>query len=121
MAKSLCVLVDRGPYGSIQAAEALRHALGALGKGWEVVLALTGDAVLTALPGQSPPPGEWTCLGEAVADFIRKGNGHATVLVEGRSLEARGLRAIDLIQGTHPASLDEIARALARCERTLVF
>ncbi|MBI4590240.1 MAG: DsrE family protein [Candidatus Rokubacteria bacterium] len=121
MAKSLCVLVDRPPYGSIQPAEAIRHALGALGKGWEVVLALTGDAVLTALPGQSPPPGEWTCLGEAVAKFIEEGNKRATVLVEEQALEARGVRAIDLIRGTHSASADEIAGALARCERTLIF
>ncbi|MBI2152252.1 MAG: DsrE family protein [Candidatus Rokubacteria bacterium] len=121
MAKSLCVLVDRAPYGSIQPAEALRHALGALGKGWEVVLALTGDAVLTALPGQSPPADEWTCLGEAVAEFIRKGNGRAAVLVDEGALEVRGLRASDFIQGTRASSLEEIAGALARCDRTLIF
>lgn len=121
MAKSLCVLVDRGPYSSIQPAEAIRHALGALGKGWEAVLALTGDAVLTALPGQSPPAGEWICLGEAVAQFIREGNGQATVLVEEQALEARGLRASDLIDGARPASVAEIAGAMARCDRILTF
>jgi len=121
VARSLCILLDRGPYGSIQPAEALRHALGALGKGWEVVLALTGNAVLTVLPRQSPPAGEWTCLGEVVAEFIQKGNGCATVLVEASALEARGLRAIDLIQGIHASSLEEIAGALARCERSLIF
>jgi sulfur relay (sulfurtransferase) complex TusBCD TusD component (DsrE family) len=121
MAKSLCVYVDRGPYGSIQPAEALRHALGGLGKGWEVVLVLTGDAVLTALPGQSPPAGEWTCLGEAVAEFMRKGNGRAAVLVEERALEQRGFRTTDLIQGIRASSLEEIAGTLARCDRTLIF
>jgi sulfur relay (sulfurtransferase) complex TusBCD TusD component (DsrE family) len=121
MAKSLCVCVDGGPYGSIQPAEALRHALGALGKGWEVVLVLTEDAVLTALPGQSPPAGEWTCLGEALAQFVREGNGRATVLVEEQALETRGLRASDLIQGTRMSSLEEITGALARCDRTLIF
>ena len=121
MAKSLCVLVDRSPYGSIQSAEALRHALAAVGKGWEVVLALTGDAILTALPGQSPRAGEWTCLGEAVAEFIKGGDGRATVLVEEGALAAWGIRAGDLIQGIRPASLPEIAGALTRCERVLVF
>ncbi|HEY4719797.1 MAG TPA: DsrE family protein [Candidatus Methylomirabilis sp.] len=121
MAKSLCVLLDRGPYGSIQSGEALRHALGALGKGWDVVLALTGDAVLTALPGQSPPAGEWACLGKAVADFLQGGNGHTTVLVDEGALEARGLQARDLIQGTRPAALREIAEVLARCNRLLIF
>jgi sulfur relay (sulfurtransferase) complex TusBCD TusD component (DsrE family) len=121
MAKSLCVLLDHGPYGSIQSGEALRHALGALGKGWEVVLALTGDAVLTALPGQSPRAGEWVCVGEAVAEFMQKGNGRTTVLVEERALEMRGLRTTDLIQGTRASSLEEITGALARCDRTLIF
>lgn len=113
--------MDRGPYGSIQSAEALRHALGALGKGWEVVLALTGDAVLTALPGQSPPPGEWISLGEAVHDLLQGGTGRAAVLVEDGALAARGLQARDLIPGARPGSPREIAGALARCERVLIF
>jgi sulfur relay (sulfurtransferase) complex TusBCD TusD component (DsrE family) len=121
MAGSLCVLVDRGPYSSIQPAEAIRHALGALGKGWEAVLALTGDAVLTALPGQSPPAGEWTCLAEAVARLIQEGNGQATVLVEDQALKARGLYPTDLIDEARPASLAEIAGAMARCDRILTF
>jgi sulfur relay (sulfurtransferase) complex TusBCD TusD component (DsrE family) len=121
MAKSLCVLVDRGPYGSIQAAEAVRHAMGALGKGWEVVLALTGEGVLTALPGQAPQAGEWVPLSQAVAEFVQAGNGRATVLAEERALEARGLSADALIQGARPASLGQIAHVLARCDRTLAF
>lgn len=110
MAKSLCILVDRGPYGSIQPAEALRHALGALGKGWEVVLALTGDGVLMALSGQAPPTGEWV-----------SGNGRATVLVEEPALGVLGLRESDVVRGSRPVSLGEIARAVARCDRTLIF
>lgn len=121
MAKSLCVLVDRGPYGSIQPAEALRHALGALGKGWDVILALTGDGVLTALAGQSPPAGEWVSLSQAVADFIEAGDGRAAVLVAEPGLEALGLRERELVRGSRPVPLAEIARSLARCDRTLVF
>ena len=121
MAKSLLILVDRGPYGSIQSAEAIRHALGALAKGWEVVLALTGDGVLTALSGQTPPAGEWVPLSEAVARLIDEWEGHAAVLAEREALEALGLTESDVIQGARPASLGEIASAFARCDRTLVF
>lgn len=121
MAKSLCVVVDRAPYGSIQPAEALRHALAAVGKGWEVVLAFLGDSVLTALPGQSPPPEEWMSLSQVVVDLVEAGNGKATVLVEEGALHARGLNACDLVQGTRQAPLGEIATALARCDRTLIF
>lgn len=121
MAKSLCILVDRGPYGSIRPAEALRHALGALGKGWEVVLALTGDGVLMALSGQAPPTGEWVSLSQAVTDFLEAGNGRATVLVEEPALGVLGLRESDVVRGSRPVSLGEIARAVARCDRTLIF
>lgn len=121
MGKSLCILVDRPPYGSIQPAEAIRHALGAVGKGWDVVLAFLEDGVLAALPGQSPPAGEWIPLSQAVADFIEAGDVQTAVLVEERALEARGLRESDVIRGTRRASLGEIAGALARCDRTLIF
>ncbi|MFQ5946763.1 MAG: DsrE family protein [Anaerolineae bacterium] len=121
MPKSLCGLVDQPPYGCLQPAEAIRHARGALGKGWEVVLALTGDGVYTLLPGQAPRSGEWVSLSEAVAEFIGEATERASVLVEDHALEARGLSANDVIQGVRPASLDEIAGAMARCDRTLIF
>lgn len=121
MPMSLCVLVEHPPYGSLQPAEAIRHARGALAKGWEVVLAFMGDGAYTLLPGQSPPPGEWVCLSEAVREFIIEGKERAAVLVEERSLEARRLSANDLIQGVRATSLDEIAKALVRCDRTLIF
>jgi sulfur relay (sulfurtransferase) complex TusBCD TusD component (DsrE family) len=119
MARSLCVLVDRPPYGSIQPAEAIRHAMGAMGKGWEVVLALTGDGVYTALQNQSPPEGEWIPLSETLSDFIEEGKG--ALLVESAALEARGISTARLIQGARPAAMSEIAEALARCDSTLVF
>ncbi|MFQ5829719.1 MAG: DsrE family protein [Candidatus Methylomirabilia bacterium] len=121
MPRSLCVLVDHPPYGCLRAAEAIRHARGAVGKGWEVVLALAGDGVYTLLSGQTPRAGEWISLSEAVAELIGEGKERASVLVEDRSLVARGLSANDLIQGVRPVSLDEIAGAMAGCDRTLIF
>jgi sulfur relay (sulfurtransferase) complex TusBCD TusD component (DsrE family) len=119
---SLCCLVtDRAPYGSIGPAEAVRHATGALGKGWEAAIALMGDAVYAALSGQSPPPGEWIPLSRSLADFIEAGDGRAEVLVEGAALDARRLSTADLVPGVRAATLDEIAAATVRCERTLAF
>ena len=73
MASLLCLVVDRSPYGGIEPAEAIRHAGGALGKGWEVVLAFTGQSVYTALRGQSPPAGKWLSLSEALTKLIADG------------------------------------------------
>lgn len=121
MPSLLCLVVDRAPYGSIEAAEAIRHAGGALGKGWEVVLGLMGDAVYAALPGQASPSGEWVSLSTAVADVIERGGGRARVVVDEGSLKARDLSADDLVPAVRTVSQDEIARAMVACDRTLLF
>lgn len=120
MPSLLCLVLDHPPYGSLQPAEAVRHAGGALGKGWDVTLAFLGNAVYTVLAGQSSA-GDWMVLGQAVSDLIGLGGDRARVLVDGLSLDARGLSAGDLIAGVEPASLGAIASAMAECDRTLVF
>jgi len=121
MAKSLCILVDRPPYGSLQPAEAIRHARGALGKGWGVVLALAGDGVYMALSDQSPPPGEWVSLSDAVSHFLKEGAGRGVVFAETGALAMCGISAADLIPGIQPVALRELAGALARADRVLIF
>jgi sulfur relay (sulfurtransferase) complex TusBCD TusD component (DsrE family) len=121
MPSLLCLVVDRSPYGSIEPAEAIRHAGGALGKGWEVVIAFMGQSVSTVLRGQSPPAGEWLSLSEALTKLLDDGKGRARVLVDGHALDARGLVAGSLMPGVGRASPHEIARALIECDRTLLF
>lgn len=121
MPSLLCLVLDHGPYGSINPAEAIRHAMGALGKGWGAVLAFMGDSVYTLLPGQSPPAGEWLSLSEAVAGFVKAGDGRSRVLADRPSLESRGLVGADLVPGARLASRDEIANATVECDRVLVF
>ena len=121
MPSLLCLVLDRSPYGSIEPAEAIRHAGGALGKGWEVVLAFMGQSVSTALRGQSPSAGEWLSLSAAQAKLLDDGQERTRVLVDGNALDACGLAAGSLIPGVERASPHEIARALIECDRTLLF
>lgn len=121
MPGSLCVLVSRPPYGTIEPAEAIRHARGALAKGWQVVLAFLGESVQALLPGQSPTVREWVSLSEAVTEFMDEGKDRARVLAEGEALGALGLSTTDLIQGVLPASLDEIAQTVVASDRALMF
>jgi sulfur relay (sulfurtransferase) DsrF/TusC family protein len=117
----LCLVLDRAPYGSLQPAEAIRHAGGALGKGWDVVLAFLGDSVYTALPGQSPPAGGWVSLSEALGDLLGTGDGRVTVWVDQDSLVSRGLTAGDLIPGARPAAAGDIAAAIVDSDQALLF
>lgn len=121
MARSLCVLVNHPPYGTLNAAEGIRHARGAAAKGWEIVLAFMGEAVQTLLPGQAPPPGEWVCLADAVSELMDEAKERALILAEAHSLAALELSGVDLIRGVRVVPLDDIARAMARCDRTLIF
>lgn len=121
MPSVLCLVLDHAPYGSLEPAEALRHAGGALGKGWEVVLAFMGDSVYTALPAQSPPPGGWLSLSDALEGILEMGEERVRVLVDQDSLAARGLSAGDLVPGVHPAAAGEIASAMVGCDQTLLF
>lgn len=121
MPRLVCLLLDRPPYGSLQAGEAIRHARGALGKGWDAVLALMGDAVYAALQARAPERADWPCLAEAIANFLQDGEGRAEAIVEEAALEARGLGPQHLVPGVRAVARDEIARALATCDRTLLF
>ncbi|MBI2219121.1 MAG: DsrE family protein [Candidatus Rokubacteria bacterium] len=121
MPSLLCLVVDRAPYGSIEPAEAVRHAGGALGKGWDVTLGFMGDAVYTVLTGQAPASGEWVSLSAAVTDLIDRGGDRARVLAEQESLAVRDLSIDDLVPGVRAVARDEIARAMAACDRTLLF
>ena len=121
MPRLLCLVLDHAPYGSLQPAEAIRRVGGALGKGWEVVLAFMGDGVYTALPGQAPLPDGWLSLSEALGGVLKTGEERVRVLVDHDSLAARGLSAGELIPGVHPAAAGEIASAMAGCDKTLLF
>ena len=121
MPRLLCLVVEHGPYGSINTAEAVRHAGGALGKGWEVVLALLGNSVYTALPGQSPPAGEWVSLSDALAKVIADGKERVRVLADAAALDVCRIAAEDMIPGVQRAPAGAIARVIAECDRALLF
>jgi sulfur relay (sulfurtransferase) DsrF/TusC family protein len=121
MPSLLCLVLEHAPYGRIEPAEAVRHAGGALGKGWDVVLAFMGSGVYAALADQSPPPGEFLELSGTLAKLIGDGRERMQVLVDGPALAARGLSAGDLVSGVRPVPPSALARALAGCDHVLLF
>jgi len=121
VADRLGILVRRGPYGRIQAAEALRHAGGALGKGWEVQLILLGDGVFTAVPYQVSPDGSWISLSDALGALLESSSGRLELYAHDQSLAGRGLEQSDLFKECRPVPMDEVARLLAESDRVLIF
>jgi sulfur relay (sulfurtransferase) DsrF/TusC family protein len=125
--KTVCVLLRRPPYGSLLAAEAVRHLTGALNNGQRPVGLLMDDGVYLARAGQQAAGG-WLDLSRALSDLLAQSATdetgemrHAAVYVHGPSLRARGLSETDLVPGCRVVDEAEAAAVLRGADATLVY
>lgn len=93
MTSALCILIRRPPYGQMHAAEAIRHAGGALNEGIQTTIVLMDDGVYVARDGQNMGDTAWTPLAPALMKMLAKG---ARVLLHAPSAHTRGL-----LEGEH--------------------
>lgn len=112
--QTLLILND-APYGSERSYNALRLAK-ALAKreGQTVRLFLIGDAVVCAKAGQKVPEGYYNA-----GDMLRVVGGEVGLC--GTCLDARGIKADELIEGTRRSTLSELAAWTAEADKVLVF
>jgi len=125
--RTLCVILRKPPYGSLDAAEAIRHLSGALTNGLCPVGLLVDDGVYLAKAGHQAAGG-WTDLSGALGDLLAQtatdldgGVRRATLYVHGPSLTTRGLDAADLLPGCHLVDETEAAAVVGRANATLVY
>ena len=115
--KHLFIFND-APYGSERTYNGARLA-GALAKqaGSEVRLFLIGDAAAAAHNKQKVPAGFYNL--EVMLGSLVK---HAGVIgVCGTCMDARGIAADDLIEGSHRSSMDELTQWTLWADKVLVF
>lgn len=114
----LLITLNDGPYGSERSYNALRLA-GSLAKqeGIEVKVFLAGDAAVCAKNGQKVPQGYYN-VQSMLAVVTRRGG---KVGVCGTCMDARGMTATELAEGTHRSSLDEWTSWTIEADKTLVF
>jgi len=112
--QTLFILND-APYGSERSYNALRLAR-ALAKreGESVRLFLMGDAVACAKAGQKVPEGYYNA-----GDMLRMVGGEVGLC--GTCLDARGIKADELIEGACRSTLSELAAWTAEANKILVF
>jgi sulfur relay (sulfurtransferase) DsrF/TusC family protein len=128
MARSIGILVRRAPYGTIGAAEALRHAAGGLSFGVATTLVLLEDGVFAAKAGQDAGHPGYTSLAEQLAQYARQ-EGRATdgtalrgrVVVHGPALRARGLERAGLVAGVEVVDDPGLACLLGECDALLTY
>lgn len=116
MASILFILND-APYGNERAYNALRLAAAVAGKeGQQVRLFLMADAVTCAKSGQKVPEGYYN-VQLMLGKIARKGE----VLLCGTCMEARGLRADEIMEGTQRGTLAQLADWAVEADKVMVF
>ncbi len=114
----LAVILTKPPYGDIQAAEAVRHAMGALSEDIEVTLVLVDDGVFLTKKGQDVGNSGYTDLAEAVTDLMDMG---CDVLVEKVSLREVGLDTDDILDNIKVVNGYEISETVKEADKTMIF
>lgn len=116
--RKIAVILRKPPYGDINAAEAVRHALGAAGDEMEVSLILFDGGTLLAKKGQQEEGTGFTNLGSALADCIEMDIG---VYVEKSSLRQELLEEGDLIEGVRVINGAEAGELIKASDTTMIF
>jgi uncharacterized protein involved in oxidation of intracellular sulfur len=115
--KTLLILND-APYGSERTYNGARLA-GVLAKqpDSEVRVFLMGDAASAAHGRQKVPTGFYN-LEVMLGSVVKRGG---VIGVCGTCMDARGIAAEDLIEGSHRSSMDELSQWTIRADKVLVF
>ena len=122
MEKSICILISQAPFGTVHAAEGVRHVNGALSEGFSAVAAFVDDGVWTVRKGQVAGATGFTSLSDALTTALSKPVGPVPrVVVHRPSMEARGVTPEELVPGAELVDDAELARILTSTQFALRF
>ncbi len=114
----IAMILKRSPYGDINAAEAVRHALGAVSSELNVDLILVDGGVLLAKKGQEDTGTGFTNLEGALKDCLDMG---VVVYADIASLKSQGVASNDLVENVKLVGAKEIAGLMKEAKSTMIF
>lgn len=117
MAK-IAMILRKPPYGDINAAEAVRHAMGGVTGDLSVDLILVDGGVFVAKKGQDVADSGFTNMGDTVKDCVDMG---VNVYADKNSLKEQNLGITDIIGGVKVANGIEIATLVSEAEKIMIF
>ncbi len=121
---TFCILFRKAPYGTIEAAEGLRHLIAAA-RMMAARAVLLDDGVHLAKRGQEPGDSGWINLSQtlenALADCGADPSCQLHVYVHEGSLNERNLVPAALVPGVELADDDQVATVIAEARRMLIF
>lgn len=115
---NVAMILKRSPYGDINAAEAVRHALGAVSFEMGVDLILVDGGVLLAKKGQDDTGTGFTNLEGILKDCLEMG---VSVYVDVTSLKAQRVASNDLVENVKIIGGKEIAGLVKEATTTMIF
>ena len=115
---SIAMILKRSPYGDINAAEAVRHALGAVSFELDVALVLVDGGVLLAKKGQDDTGTGFTNLEGVLRDCLDMG---VAVYADDSSLKNWRVAAEHVIEGIKTVDSKEIAGLVKEAKTTVLF
>jgi sulfur relay (sulfurtransferase) DsrF/TusC family protein len=126
MSEDILIIVRHGPYGGFQAAEALRHANGAISLGFRPIVVLVDDGVYLAKADQNPGQSQWLSLSETLEEIIARGlyerkDAPAEFYVEKQSLLKRGLHSEELVEDLALIDHQKVSELMADNGLQLIF
>lgn len=115
---NVAMILKRSPYGDINAAEAVRHALGAVSFEMSVDLILIDGGVLLAKKGQDDTGTGFTNLESTLQDCLDMG---VAVYADVASLKSQRVASNDLLENVKLVGSKEIAGLLKEAKATMIF
>ena len=116
---SVSIILRKPPYGSVDASEAIRHALGGImrGDGSETDTCSDGG-VAAARKGHNVSGTEYSSIEEGIKDCIDMG---ALVYADKASMKDHHLDSGDMIEGVMIANGSDIAERISESDITMIF
>ncbi len=114
----IAMILKRSPYGDINAAEAVRHALGGVAGELDVDLILVEGGVFLAKKGQDDRGTGFTNLEGALRDCIDMG---VKVYADKASIREQQLDSADIIDGVKVANAMQVAELIHNAKTTMIF
>jgi predicted peroxiredoxin len=112
------MILRKPPYGDINAAEAVRHALGAASGEWKVSLILVDGGVLLAKKGQDDTGTGFTNLETTLKDCVDMG---VDVYADSLSLVEHSVKQEELSAGVQIKNESDIASIVKTADKTMLF
>lgn len=116
--ESISIILTKSPYGSVDAAEAVRHALGAVIEDMTVSLFLLDGGVNAAKKGQDTSSTSYLSLESGISDCIEMG---VKVYTDRTSLKESNRESAEIVEGIEILGASEIAEIIQNSDVTMIF